>query len=132
MKHGAIWTASPYASDAMSVTTFYELCGSCRQEQRNQPGRSLVFLPTAPPLSSYLVGLELFEVVTMKNADLLDVTPCGSCKNRSFGGIYRLHHQGDKNWSARKNISSSKHPKHAVKNVLKMTQLPRRRNSSKR
>jgi hypothetical protein len=25
-----------------------------------------------------------------------DVTPCGSCKNRRFGGTYRLHHQGDK------------------------------------
>jgi hypothetical protein len=26
-----------------------------------------------------------------------DVTPCGSGKNPSFGGTYRLHHQGDKN-----------------------------------
>jgi hypothetical protein len=25
------------------------------------------------------------------------VTPCGSCKNRRFGGIWRLLHQGDKN-----------------------------------
>jgi hypothetical protein len=24
------------------------------------------------------------------------VTPCGSCKNRRFGGTYRLHHQGEK------------------------------------
>jgi hypothetical protein len=23
--------------------------------------------------------------------------PCGSCKNRRFGGTYRLNHQGDKN-----------------------------------
>jgi hypothetical protein len=35
--------------------------------------------------------------MTMKNAVFWDVTPCGSCKNRHFGGIYRLHHQGDKN-----------------------------------
>jgi hypothetical protein len=28
----------------------------------------------------------------MKNAVLWDVTPCGSCRNRRFGGTYRLHH----------------------------------------
>jgi hypothetical protein len=32
----------------------------------------------------------------MKNAVFWDVTPCGFCKNRRFGGIYRLHHQGGK------------------------------------
>jgi hypothetical protein len=32
----------------------------------------------------------------MKNAVFWDVTPYGSCKNRLFGGTYRLHHQGDK------------------------------------
>jgi hypothetical protein len=26
----------------------------------------------------------------MKNGVVWDVTPCGSCKNRSFGGTYRL------------------------------------------
>jgi hypothetical protein len=31
----------------------------------------------------------------MKNAVFWDVTPCGSCKNRRFGGTYRLHHQDD-------------------------------------
>jgi hypothetical protein len=25
------------------------------------------------------------------------IAPCGSCKNRRFGGIWRLLHQGDKN-----------------------------------
>jgi hypothetical protein len=28
----------------------------------------------------------------MKNAVFWDVTPCGSCKNRRFGGTYPLHH----------------------------------------
>jgi hypothetical protein len=32
---------------------------------------------------------------------LWDVTLCGSCTNRHFGGPYRLHHQGDKNRQAR-------------------------------
>jgi hypothetical protein len=32
------------------------------------------------------VRFEVFTAVTMKNRVLLDVTPCGSCKNRRFGG----------------------------------------------
>jgi hypothetical protein len=41
----------------------------------------------------------------MNNAVFLGVTPCAFCKNRSFGGTYRLHHQGDKNRRARNNVS---------------------------
>jgi hypothetical protein len=37
------------------------------------------------------------NLFTVKNRVFWDVTPCGSCKNRRFGGIYRLLHQGDKN-----------------------------------
>jgi hypothetical protein len=43
------------------------------------------------------VRFEVFTTVTMKNAVFWDVTPCASCKNRRFGGIYRLLHQDDKN-----------------------------------
>jgi hypothetical protein len=43
------------------------------------------------------VRFEVFTAVTMKNGDFWDVTPCGSCKNRRFGGTWRLLHQGDKN-----------------------------------
>jgi hypothetical protein len=32
------------------------------------------------------VRLEVFTAVTTKNAVFWDVTPCGSCKNRRFGG----------------------------------------------
>jgi hypothetical protein len=32
----------------------------------------------------------------MKNGVFWAVTPCGSCKNRRFGGTWRLLHQGDK------------------------------------
>jgi hypothetical protein len=31
----------------------------------------------------------------VKNAVIRDVTPCGSCMKRRFGGTYRLHNQGD-------------------------------------
>jgi hypothetical protein len=30
---------------------------------------------------------EIFTAMTMKNGVFWDVTPCGSCKNRRFGGI---------------------------------------------
>jgi hypothetical protein len=43
------------------------------------------------------VRFEIFTVVTMKNAIFLDVTPCGSCKNRHFGEKHHLCHLGDKN-----------------------------------
>jgi hypothetical protein len=32
------------------------------------------------------VGFEVFTAVTKKNGVFLDVMPCGSCKNRRFGG----------------------------------------------
>jgi hypothetical protein len=41
-------------------------------------------------LRAFLYDCVRFEVstaVTMKNAMFWDVTPCGSCKNRRFGGI---------------------------------------------
>jgi hypothetical protein len=43
----------------------------------------------------FIVRFEVFTAVTMNNGVFLDVTPCGSCKNRRFGGTYRLLHQGD-------------------------------------
>jgi hypothetical protein len=35
-------------------------------------------------------------LVTMKNVVFWYLTSCDSCKNRSFGGTYRLHHQVNK------------------------------------
>jgi hypothetical protein len=35
---------------------------------------------------------EVFTAVTMKNGVFWVVTPCGSCKNRRFGGTWRLLH----------------------------------------
>jgi hypothetical protein len=32
----------------------------------------------------------------MKNGAFCDVTLCGSCKSRRFGGTLRHHHQGHK------------------------------------
>jgi hypothetical protein len=43
-------------------------------------------------------------ILNMKNGVFWVVTPCGSCKNRRFGGTWRLH-QGDKNRRTRNNTS---------------------------
>jgi hypothetical protein len=40
------------------------------------------------------------STVTTKTAVFGDVTSCGSGKNRRFGEMYRLHHQGGKKNSA--------------------------------
>jgi hypothetical protein len=37
-------------------------------------------------LIMFSVRFEVFTAVTMKNGVFWDVTPCGSCKNRRFGG----------------------------------------------
>jgi hypothetical protein len=42
-----------------------------------------------------------------RNAVFLDVTPCGSFLDWRFGGIYRLHHQGEYNQRAWNNFSSN-------------------------
>jgi hypothetical protein len=44
--------------------------------------------------------------MTMKKATLLDVTICGSCMNRRFGGTYRFRHQDEKNWRDSNNVGS--------------------------
>jgi hypothetical protein len=43
----------------------------------------------------------------MKNCVLCDVSPCGSCKKRRFGGTKRLLHQGDKNRWTRNNAADA-------------------------
>jgi hypothetical protein len=53
-----------------------------------------------PPILKYCshyVRFEVFTAVTLKNCVFWDDTPCGSCKNRRFGGTQRLLHQVDKN-----------------------------------
>jgi hypothetical protein len=61
-----------------------------------------------------VVRFEVFMAVTMTNGMFWDVTPCGACKNRRFGGMYPFHHQGDKNWRARSSFSALKHATVAI------------------
>jgi hypothetical protein len=49
--------------------------------------------------------------VTMNNAVLWDVTPCGSCNNQRFGVTYPLHHQGEKISKLRTSVTSKSIPR---------------------
>jgi hypothetical protein len=50
-----------------------------------------------------ILTLRILRNLTIKTLHVLkigvfwDVTPCGSCKNRRFGGTWRLLHQDGKN-----------------------------------
>jgi hypothetical protein len=61
------------------------------------PHRRYITSKLQIPAGLVYVRFEVFTAVTMKNDVFWDVTPCGSCKNRHFGGTYLLLHQGDKN-----------------------------------
>jgi hypothetical protein len=53
------------------------------------------------------VGFKVSMVVIMKNAVIWDVIPHDFCKNRRFRETYCLHHQGDKNWQAKNNVTTN-------------------------
>jgi hypothetical protein len=55
----------------------------------------------------------------MKNAVFWDVTPCCS-GNWRFGGMYRLHHQGDNNRRARKTLAVTSNRSTLRRNTLMM------------
>jgi hypothetical protein len=61
---------------------------------------SLVRTNVSEELSASIIGVtrisELGTTLAMKNGVFWVVTPCDSCKNRRFGGTWRLLHQGDK------------------------------------
>jgi hypothetical protein len=48
-----------------------------------------------------IVKFKFSRRVTTNNSDFWDVMQRGSCKKRSFGRTYRLHHQGEMNQRAR-------------------------------
>jgi hypothetical protein len=48
--------------------------------------RRHIMSPLQSPVSQCYVRSEVFRAETMKNGILWEVTPCGSCKNRRFGG----------------------------------------------
>jgi hypothetical protein len=60
------------------------------------------FHKAAPPPGKVLVvTFEVFMAVTMKSSVFWNVTPCGSCNNRCFGGMCRPYVQRRRNQRGR-------------------------------
>jgi hypothetical protein len=76
-----------------SVLSPYKTCD--RSTHSRQPMACRIRETRQRRLLGSYARFEVFTAVTMMNGVFWDVTPCGSCKNRRFGGTYRLH-QGDK------------------------------------
>jgi hypothetical protein len=53
------------------------------------------------------VIVEVIMAVTMKNVVFWYVMLCGSCKNRRFRGLYRLHLQGGNNQQTRNALAAT-------------------------
>jgi hypothetical protein len=66
-RFGAVWKAQ-YKTDTVAVKIF-------PIQVRIKCSRHVLY-----------ITFEVFTTVTMKNGIIWDVTPCGSCKNRRFGG----------------------------------------------
>jgi hypothetical protein len=64
---------------------------------RNDVMCSPIFIAVALRSLQHFVRFEVFTAVTTETGVFWDVTLCGSCKSRRFGGTWRLLHQGDKN-----------------------------------
>jgi hypothetical protein len=64
----------------------------------------------------------------MKNGVFWDITPCGSCKNRCFGGTRGLLHQGDKNrWTRNKaSLTSNRRTRRNAKRAMVFLRSARR------
>jgi hypothetical protein len=69
----------------------------CKEPDTNRPN-------CKPKL---LIKFYVFTAVIMKNAVFWELTTCGYCKNRRFGGMHSLYLQGEQNQRARNNISST-------------------------
>jgi hypothetical protein len=86
-----------FASDINS--TFREISPSWN-EKEGEKWRRVAFVRTdvKEELSTSFIRVTIGKLGTkLKNGVFWVVTPCGSCKNRRFGGTWRLLHQGDKN-----------------------------------
>jgi hypothetical protein len=92
-------TASVVPSSPILVTLMKEALRSSgtsvltRGTRHNIPVDDILHSHRSENLKSYI----RLSVRTVKNVVFWDVMPCGSCKNKHFGGTYRLLHHGDKN-----------------------------------
>jgi hypothetical protein len=91
MKNGVFWdvsaggrllvTASVVPSSPILVTLMKEALSSFKTSVLTRATRRNI-----PEDITLHVRFEVFTAVTMKSGVFWDVMPCGSCKNRRFGG----------------------------------------------
>jgi hypothetical protein len=67
-------------------------------------------------------------VVTKKNTVFWDVTPCCSCKNQHFRGMYHLHHQGEENQRARTVTANAVHSAPILFTLMMMIRFSKQSN----
>jgi hypothetical protein len=77
-------------------------CGSCKNRRFGGTQHFIIKVIRTGELGTALAVTSNRRSVreAVKNAVSWNLTPCGLYKSRRFGGTYRLHHQGDKNWQA--------------------------------
>jgi hypothetical protein len=85
-----VWPVHEAGNYTPSMSRLARQCGILNISQPERSPRPVIGI--ASPLR-----FEVFTTVAMKNTVFWHITQCGYCKNRRFGGTYRLHHQGDKN-----------------------------------
>jgi hypothetical protein len=76
-------------------------------QQNSEPYNMDTTLSTKKQQLIFVMTRKLRRCLYIKNVVFCDVTPRGSCKNRRFGGTYRVHLQTEKNQQARNKVSSS-------------------------
>jgi hypothetical protein len=67
------------------------ICVSIRAQNAKILGYRIVMIIT------FSIAVNIYSIRILKNAVFWNMTPCGCCKNRCFGGTYRLRDQGEKN-----------------------------------
>jgi hypothetical protein len=85
-----------YRTDGDGLETqFYQCTKSFRRHSALGFAQPLTEMSTRDKNKN--VRFKVFTEVTMKYVVFWDITPCGSYKNRRFGGTQLLHHKCDKN-----------------------------------
>jgi hypothetical protein len=88
LRYGVLTNVRPFCTRTICGQQRYSYIS--RNEKDNEWNWNFVeFICT-----SFLIGD--WTCINQKNGVFWDVTRCGSCKNRRFGGTWPLLHQGDK------------------------------------
>jgi hypothetical protein len=83
LKNGIFWDVTP--------------CGSCKNRRFGGTSRLHHHSERISEIGTPLAVIsEVSTAETMKNGVFWDVTPCGSCRHRHFGGTSRFQHHSER------------------------------------